>query len=369
MVAILSNFEVIRPEHEIDQEDILEWIAAAHAESSKEASVGASVLTQLRKIGLGKKKIARRGVAINDCTHRRWDEMEIYASGVKKAGAGLGARTRAFDRITTDILTQFYPVGAPLPSHLVHVTCTGYTAPSPAQKLIALRGSRRDSQQDAGQTTIVTHAYHMGCYASIPAIRIAQGFEGSTDIVHTEVSSLHMNPSFHTLDQLVVQSLFADGFIKYSVSHDDKPGFEVLATQEEILPDSTDVMRWVCDDWGMKMTLSKEIPLLIVKALPTFVAELLRKARVSEEDSLYFAIHPGGPKIIEQIAALMKLEPWQFSHSASVLNQYGNMSSATLPHIWERMWEDPTVPNGAKIISLAFGPGLTLAGMVLQCKR
>lgn len=356
MPSTLSNFHVIRPEHELDQENILEWVAAAHAEAAKQTSVGVTVLTMLRKIGLGKGKIARRGISISDCLHRNWQEMEVH-----KQGSGLGLKTSVFDRIATDVLTQFYPVGTPLPSHIIHVTCTGYTAPSPAQKLVAFR--------DAGPKTTVTHAYHMGCYASIPAIRIAQGFEGSVDIVHTEICSLHMNPSFHTLDQLVVQSLFADGFIKYTVSSGGGPGFEVLATQEEILPESIDVMTWMCADWGMKMTLSKEIPLLIVQALPTFVAELLRKANVSSDDSLYFAIHPGGPKIIEQIAALMKLEPWQFSHSAKVLSQYGNMSSATLPHIWNGIWDDFSVPDGAKIVSLAFGPGLTIAGAVLQCKR
>lgn len=356
MITTLSKFQVIRPANEIDQENILEWVAAAHAKAAKETSVGASVLTQLRKIGLGKGKIAKRGVSINDCLHQRWDEMEVYSSR-----GGLGLRTNVFDRIVTDILTQFYPVGSKLPAHIIHVTCTGYTAPSPAQKLVAFR--------DAGQKTTVTHAYHMGCYASIPAIRIAQGAEEASEIVHTEICSLHMNPSYHSLDQLVVQSLFGDGFIKYKVSHLYEPGFQLLALHEEVLPESSDVMTWICDDWGMKMTLSKEIPLLIVKALPVFVAQLLKKAKVTNDETLYFAIHPGGPKIIEQVAALMRLEPWQFSHSAQVLSKYGNMSSATLPHIWKEMWEDPKISSGARIVSLAFGPGLTLAGAVLQCNR
>ncbi len=361
MITTLSHFQVLRPEHELDQEAILEWIAAAHAESARETSLGVSVLSLLRKIGLGKGKIARRGVCLADCLHRKWDDMEVYSTRVKTSGAGLGVRMNVFDRIATDIFTRFYPASTKLPPHLIHVTCTGYTAPSPAQKLVALR--------DAGSTTTVTHAYHMGCYAAIPAIRIALNSPATSEIVHTEICSLHMNPSLHTIDQLVVQSLFGDGFIKYKVSHEEEPGFQVLALHEEVLPDSTDVMTWICDDWGMKMTLSKEIPVLIVKALPVFVAELLKKASVTPDETLYFAIHPGGPKIIEQVSTLMKLEPWQFSHSTQVLHKYGNMSSATLPHIWTDMWNDPAFPSGAKIISLAFGPGLTLAGTVLQCKR
>lgn len=304
MHATLSNFHVIRPAHEIDQEQILTWVAAAHAESSKDASIGSTVLAQLKRIGLGKGKIGQRGVSVKDCLHYNWDEMEIYKASHQKEGLGLGARMALFDRVATDILTQFYPDGSPLPSHLVHVTCTGYAAPSPAQKVVALR--------KGGRTTTVTHAYHMGCYAAIPAIRIAQG---EADVVHTELCCLHMNPSLHSMDQLVVQSLFGDGFIKYSLSQEGRAGLKVLATQEEVLPDSTEVMKWACDDWGMKMTLSKDIPLMIAKALPEFVVSLLQKASVKGDESLYFAIHPGGPKIIEQIAVLMRLEPWQFLHS------------------------------------------------------
>jgi predicted naringenin-chalcone synthase len=128
------------------------------------------------------------------------------------------------------------------------------------------------------------------------------------------------------------------------------------------------VMKWTCDDWGFKMTLSKEIPVLITRALPSFVSSLLKEVSLKGEP-FYFAIHPGGPKIIEQVAAVLNLEAWQFKHSVAALKQYGNMSSATLPHIWAAMWDDPLIQEEAKIVSLAFGPGLTLAGVVLQCKR
>jgi predicted naringenin-chalcone synthase len=49
-----------------------------------------------------------------------------------------------------------------------------------------------------------------------------------------------------------------------------------------------------------------------------------------------------------------------------VLADCGNMSSATLPHIWKLLLEDPAVPPGTLIPSMAFGPGLTVCGAVLQ---
>ena len=347
MPSTLSNFQVLRPAHSLPQEQTLQWLAAAHARDGFE---GASQL--LRRIGLGPNKIAFRGISLEDCLHERWEEMEVYR------GAGLGVRTAVFDRICMDKMEQFYPVGSPLPAHLMHVTCTGYMAPSPAQKVVAARRAQ----------TVVTHLYHMGCYAAIPAIRVASGQGGLVDVVHTEVCSLHMNPALHEMEQLVIQSLFADGFIKYSVGEGGS-GFHVLALQETLVPESADAMQWACDDWGFKMTLSREVPMVIAEALPLFVSDLLKMAGVKEDESLYFAIHPGGPKVIEQVALMLHLEPWQFAHSVSILRQCGNMSSATLPHVWAAMWKDELIKNGSKIVSLAYGPGLTIAGVVLECRR
>lgn len=68
---------------------------------------------------------------------------------------------------------------------------TGYLSPSAAQLLVVEKGWQ--------QRTRVTHAYHMGCYAALPAIRIGSGFLTSTthlgyrvDIAHTEL--LHLAP-------------------------------------------------------------------------------------------------------------------------------------------------------------------------------
>jgi predicted naringenin-chalcone synthase len=62
----------------------------------------------------------------------------------------------------------------------------------------------------------------------------------------------------------------------------------------------------------------------------------------------------------------LQLKEHQMEHSQNVLREYGNMSSATLPHIWKEMLEDDRVPSGTPIITLAFGPGLTICGAVLE---
>lgn len=377
MTVYLDNFQIIRPNFERSQETILQWIVNAHMRARKtthpseisdqeHAAFSTQIKHDLFRIGLGKNKIQKRGFHINDCDHTNWDQMEIYNVENSPHGSSLDGRMAFFEKASDEIFEQFYPKEIPLPAHLIHVTCTGYVAPNPAQKLISARAS--------GANTIVTNAYHMGCYAAIPAIRMAFGhyaaFSEATDIVHTEFCSLHMNPSMHSLEQLVAQSLFADGFIRYTVTgkkeKSSSPRLRILAIHEEIIEDSTTKMSWKCKNWGFEMTLSKEIPVYIRRTLDSYLTNMAKKAKrdIQELKKARFAIHPGGTKIIEQIAEFLMLEEKQYNHSAEVLRDYGNMSSGTIPHVWEKMIRDPSVKSGELIVGIAFGPGLSISGIL-----
>lgn len=372
MPIYLSDFHVIRPAYEASQLEILEWIASMHAKAeakktgkSLDSQFHQDVRQRLIKVGVGSGKIQRRGSHIREVFFPN-APAEIYDQSEFAEGCGLKTRTRFFETSVNQLFEEFYPEGSLVPSNLIHVTCTGYVSPSGAQHLVSKRG--------LGSKTQVTHAYHMGCYASIPAMRMASGFLNSSnapeervDLVHTELCTLHMNPLLHETEQLVVQSLFADGFIKYSASQE--PGvFKICALHEEILPDTAKHMSWHSEDWGMRMSIAKEVPVLISRALPSFIERLKQKAQWEEkaDGDLLFAIHPGGPKIIDQIKKMLNLSDEQVRHSQEVLYNYGNMSSATLPHIWEKMARDKNIKPKTGIISLAFGPGLTACGALFE---
>ena len=365
----LEGFVSIRPRYSMVQEELLHWISSLHEQAARLATPAlcfTSTKKKLLELGSGKGKIQKRGFHIRDPLEQSSSKRSIYTD-VHPSGVGMKERMHFFDQEMTQVFEEFYPPDAQFPEELIHVTCTGYVAPSPAQKIVSLRKA---------SNTIVTHAYHMGCYAAIPAIRIAAGalalssFTSCVDIVHTEVCSLHFNPLGYTTEQLVVQSLFADGFIKYRVTKNGSgPCLKVLALHEEIIPDSLNSMSWRCEDICHAMTLNKKIPVQLSQALQKHFSYLVEKTRLKEKilkAKALFAIHPGGPKIIEYIAQMFDLKEEQITHSYAVMQEYGNMSSATLPHIWERISDDKRVASGSYIISLAFGPGLTLCGAILQ---
>jgi predicted naringenin-chalcone synthase len=225
----------------------------------------------------------------------------------------------------------------------------------------------------------------MGCYAALPAILIAAGHlrvpaalrarneEQRVDIVHTELCTLHLDPGQHSAEQCVVQSLFADGFVRYSLREPDAServrGLELLAVSERILPDSAESMTWSVGDFGMRMTLMRDVPQRIAGALRPFVTELLAKGGVGGSEALrdaVVAVHPGGPKIIDRVGEVLELMPAQVQASRDVLFECGNMSSATLPHVWQRVLDDEGVRPGTLVVSLAFGPGLSVCGSLFR---
>jgi predicted naringenin-chalcone synthase len=206
-----------------------------------------------------------------------------------------------------------------------------------------------------------------------------------TDIVHTEICTLHNNPLLHDADQLVAQTLFADGFIKYSVfperqlnlrtsTEANLPSayFKLLGLHQQTVPQSSELMTWKLTEWGFHLVISKEVPVFIARGIQGFIHALCAKSEVVEAyviEHAIFAIHPGGPKIVRYVQQMLGLKDSQIQASLHVLQHYGNMSSATLPHIWKALSDDPDVPAGTLVISLAFGPGLTIAGSVLQLEK
>lgn len=376
--CFLTDFKIVKPKHRAPQDKALEWLVNAHTKAEQKKSdhpMESDYITLFRNqlkdklwhVGCKPDTIAFRGHSLEDFLHEDWHKMRIYNLEESPEGAGMRARGLVYDEITHAVVEQFYPNDQTPPDDFIHVSCTGYSAPSVLQKMISARGW--------GAHTTVTHAYHMGCYASLPAVRMARGFlavqKKKVDIVHTELCTLHNNPSNHAMDQLVAHSLFADGFIRYSAESKQasEPAIRVLAVHEEIIPNSLNAMLWSLGEWGFEFTLSREIPVLIMRALQTYFTHLCAKAEVNEKEILgnaLFALHPGGPKILKYVQENLGLQDAQVSYSHAILREHGNMSSATLPHVWKAILDDPKVPRGTKIISLAFGPGLTIAGAVME---
>jgi predicted naringenin-chalcone synthase len=369
----IHHFKKIYPKHRLSQNDLLSWIIKCHQSSEEKNKTKTNLsLDQIEKFftrfGVKENQISHRMTDCDDILITNFEEMDLYRiTESTPFGADLQRRTEFFSKKSLEVFLEMYKNEIKKPDHIIHVSCTGYISPSAPQKIVA--------SPDWNHATAITHAYHMGCYASLPAVRMAQAFVRlentpslQVDVVHNEMCSLHMNPSVHTPEQMVVQTLFADGHIKYSLTSSPQgKSLKVLAVHEKVIPDSAGDMSWIPAPFGMQMNLSREVPVKIKKVIEEFSSELFHKAHLSKADGLkaIYAVHPGGPKIIESVQETLKLSENQVIECKKVLFERGNMSSATLPHVWQEILNNH-YPKGSKVISFAFGPGLTLFGAVFE---
>lgn len=363
----LGNIETKRPKYTLHQDDTLKWLVNAHSLNKTEKEKALNEKKILRFSCLSD-KIQFRHSELYDYMHDDWSKMEIFKKENTLFDVPLETRMSSYKRAVEQIFDDFYNAyhDEP-PKHLIHVTCTGYASPSAAQKYVSKKN----------WPTTVTHCYHMGCYAAFPAVRMGRGFlsadcqlNETVDIVHTELCSLHFNLTIHTIDQHVVQSLFADGYAKYTLSQNTEKFknsyFALLAMHESIIPETEGAMTWDVAHSSFLMTISKSVPDVILKNIKIFLTDLISKTNEKIDiEKCIFAIHPGGPKIISAVQAALSLEESQIEHSIQVLRNHGNMSSATLPHVWELILNENT-KNYDHVISFAFGPGLTVSGSIMK---
>ena len=177
---------------------------------------------------------------------------------------------------------------------------------------------------------------------------------------------------------MIMNTLFADGAIKYSVTSDNyfnqskKDGFQILKQKEVLVEGTENEMSWKIGVNGFLMTLTRRVPIVIAKRIEAYTRSLFKDVDLDfdkDKDKVIFAIHPGGPKIIELIEKVLKLDSHQVVHSKKILKTRGNMSSATIPHIWNEILKDQSIRDKTYIFTVAFGPGLTMTGAMLKLCR
>ena len=262
-------------------------------------------------------------------------------------------------------ITQAFSDSDQAPGYIAQVSCTGYESPNAMQALCLAKGWQ-------AQTRLL-HVGHMGCYAALPATEMAARLVASStkklraSVFLVEACSVHTRLDAMDSGQLINAFLFADGAIRLdALPEPEAHCLAYLDGFETIVPDSAAQMTWHLADAGFQMYLAVEVPMTIGKKIAAEVDRFLARHALDRSDIAEWAIHPGGTKIIEEVVHALGLAPTQARHSLAVFRERGNMSSTTVPHIWTAMAQDVSVKEGALIVSLAFGPGLTVTGNLLR---
>ena len=246
---------------------------------------------------------------------------------------------------------------------LTVVSCIGYATPGLDILLARDLGMSADVQRVA--------IGHMGCYAAIPALAtvadaaVARGQTGV--LLCLELTSLHIQPATDDAGQMVAHALFSDAAAAVAVTPSSVEGLEVIDFIARTDAARSALMTWDVTDLGFRMGLSPQVPEVLSDHVADVVGELLHRNGLAPHDVGGWAVHPGGPRIVDVVAERLGLTSEQVEHSREVLRTHGNCSSATVLLILQRMASANAVEPGRHVVAMAFGPGLTLyAGLLRQ---
>ena len=236
-------------------------------------------------------------------------------------------------------------------THLILVSCTGMVAP----------GLELDLMRRLGiPSSVERYCIHfMGCYAAFTGLRLADQLvkanpQARVLVVSVELCTLHFQKEY-TEDNLLANSLFGDGAAAAVVMQSEK-GLQIKNYFSEVLWEGEKDMAWKIGDFGFEMRLSQYIPSLLNQGIRRL--RDLFEAKFNFSKVRHVAIHPGGKQILIQVQEAFGLSPEVNQHALEVLRTCGNMSSASILFVLERMLKDPSIQGD--ILALGFGPGLTL---------
>jgi predicted naringenin-chalcone synthase len=246
----------------------------------------------------------------------------------------------------------------------VVASCTGYATPGVDIRIAHELGMATDVRR-----LVVGH---MGCYAAIPALGAATDFVRARGrpavVLCLELTSLHHQPApdERDLEQIVVHALFGDAAAAIVLEPDAPTGLAVLDTTAVTAPASAELMTWDVTDHGFRMGLSPKVPDVLADHVVDATRTLLGPHALGVDDVAGWAVHPGGPRIVEVVSERLGLDATAVASSLAVLADHGNCSSATVLLIVQRL-RDRLRP-GDPVVAMAFGPGLTLCSALLQTR-
>lgn len=188
-------------------------------------------------------------------------------------------------------------------------------------------------------------------------------------LVAVELCSLTFLRNDYSKSNFIGSSLFADGVAACLITGENhKPKTEktinFLASESKLYYDSLDVMGWQFMDTGFKVLFSSDIPTIIAKNVRTDITSFLNKQQLKISDIKNFIFHPGGKKILTAYEEALGVEGDFLKFTREVMNDNGNMSSATVLYVLERFFMQDFVNGYGLMVSM--GPGFSCEMVLLQ---
>lgn len=248
-----------------------------------------------------------------------------------------------------------------LVERLITISCTGFFAPGLDYFLI--------EEFNMPRTIKRTNIGFMGCAASLigfssvfEALTSNKNDDAATLVVSVELCSLHLQTE-PTRDNILANMIFADGCAAAMFSNDSnqaKPKLEIVFTSSYLFDNSSSFMGWKIGNFGFEMTLSPELPKIILESAVPALENILQNSSLTKQQIKHWALHPGGRAILDALQKGLDLTDEQMHPSRKVLRNFGNMSSASILFVLKEIIDSQVVKPNEYCCAVAFGPGLTM---------
>lgn len=224
-----------------------------------------------------------------------------------------------------------------------------------------------------------------GCSGGVAGLRVAKDIAennpGSRVLLATSETTIigYKPPSAERPYDLVGVALFGDGAGAMIIGSDpvlghEKPLFELHTAIQESLPDTEKTIDGRLTEEGISFKLAKELPQIIEDNIEGFCKKLIEVVGFSDKEynKLFWAVHPGGPAILNRMEKRLDLSPEKLNASRRALMDYGNASSNTIVYVLEYMVEESLKMKKENQgdnewgLILAFGPGISLEGILAR---
>ncbi|KAH0670920.1 hypothetical protein KY290_026359 [Solanum tuberosum] len=260
-------------------------------------------------------------------------------------------------------------------THIVYVSSSEIRLPGGDLHLSTELGLR----SDVGRVML----YFLGCYGGVTGLRVAKDIAennpGSRVLLTTsETTILGFRPPNNARPyDLVGAALFGDGAAAVIIGTEpivgtESPFIELNFAMQQFLPGTKNVIDGRLTDEGINFKLGRDLPEKIQDNIEEFCKKLIAKndeLKGSNYNDLFWAVHPGGPAILDRLEKTMKLQNEKLNCSRKALMDFGNVSSNTIFYVMENMREElKNKKDGGEEwgLALAFGPGITFEGILLR---
>ncbi len=235
-------------------------------------------------------------------------------------------------------------------THVLVTCCTGLYAPGLDFEIVEHLGLSKGVER--------TMIGFMGCYAAINALKLARHIvrsepEAGVLMLNLELCTLHFQET-QDLEQVLSFLVFADGAAASLITARAQ-GLALDSFKAVMVPDTRELITWKIRGLGFDMLLSGQVPGHLGRALQE------SNLMAERENIDLWAVHPGGRSILDAVEKGLELPADALTASREVLSCFGNMSSATIMFVLQRIMQQAR--PGQRGCAMSFGPGLTAETM------